>query len=184
MQESCPLTEGEIDRIVERHRGELGSLLGALEELQEAMPGQWLPEAALERVAKDAGVPASRVYSVATFYPHFNLAPQGAHSVVVCRGTACHTRGSLALLKRAAGSLGMDALLSADDAQVTDPEQRFTIRTVACFGQCALAPVVMIDGVTYSRVTYERLAALLEGLRLKGGARRAAQPRDDEGEAE
>ena len=28
---------------------------------------------------------------------------------------------------------------------MTSPDGKFTIRTVACFGQCALAPVVELD---------------------------------------
>ncbi|HPX14761.1 MAG TPA: NAD(P)H-dependent oxidoreductase subunit E [Treponemataceae bacterium] len=42
------------------------------------------------------------------------------------------------------------------------------MRVVACFGQCALAPVVEVDGVIYSRVTVSQLCSLINGLR-KGG---------------
>ena len=28
---------------------------------------------------------------------------------------------------------------------MTTPDQKFTVRTVACFGQCALAPVVEVN---------------------------------------
>jgi NADH-quinone oxidoreductase subunit E len=33
----------------------------------------------------------------------------------------------------------------ADKLALTTPDQKFTLRTVACFGQCALAPVVEIN---------------------------------------
>ena len=33
----------------------------------------------------------------------------------------------------------------ADKLALTTTDQRFTVRTVACFGQCALAPVVEIN---------------------------------------
>jgi NADH:ubiquinone oxidoreductase subunit E len=32
-----------------------------------------------------------------------------------------------------------------DKVQMTTADHRFTVRTVACFGQCALAPVVEVD---------------------------------------
>ena len=46
-------------------------------------------------------------------------------------------------------------------------DNKFTVRTVACFGQCALAPVIAIDGVIYSNVTSEKLSELLKKLTNK-----------------
>jgi len=79
----------------------------------------------------------------------FNLRPQGEHSVCICRGTACHTRGSRTLLERVKLQLGLrgdgDDEGSADKVSATTADRKFTLRTVACFGQCALAPVVEVD---------------------------------------
>jgi NADH-quinone oxidoreductase subunit E len=33
----------------------------------------------------------------------------------------------------------------ADKLAMTTPDKKFTVRTVACFGQCALAPVVEVN---------------------------------------
>jgi NADH-quinone oxidoreductase subunit E len=33
----------------------------------------------------------------------------------------------------------------SDKILLTTPDQKFTVRTVACFGQCALAPVVEVN---------------------------------------
>ena len=86
---------------------------------------------------------------MATFYALFNLRPQGEHSVCICRGTACHTRGSRTLLERVKLQLGLrgdgDDEGSADKVSATTADRKFTLRTVACFGQCALAPVVEVD---------------------------------------
>ncbi|MDD4492648.1 MAG: NAD(P)H-dependent oxidoreductase subunit E, partial [Bacteroidales bacterium] len=46
----------------------------------------------------------------------------------------------------------------------TTDDKLITIKTVACFGQCALAPVVAVDGVIYSNVTSEQIKKLLENL--------------------
>ena len=40
---------------------------------------------------------------------------------------------------------GGEAALDADKLTLTTPDGKFTIRTVACFGQYALAPVVELD---------------------------------------
>ncbi len=95
-------------------------------------------------------IPLSRIYSFATFYALFNLQPQGDNTVCICRGTACHTRNSRSLLEGLRLELGLglsdeEAAGDADKLALTTKDGKFTVRTVACFGQCALAPVVEIN---------------------------------------
>lgn len=158
-----------LDAIIEERKGRPGDLLGILEEAQELDPHRWLPEPTLRRVAEALDLPLSRVYSVATFYSYFNQKPQGLHAIVVCRGTACHTRGSLALLETALERLGVAEFREDEENSVTTADGFASIRTVACFGQCALAPVVQIDGALHSRLSVGRLVSILGKLR-KGGA--------------
>ncbi|MBN2875677.1 MAG: NAD(P)H-dependent oxidoreductase subunit E [Spirochaetales bacterium] len=142
-----------------------GALLSALENAQRENEYDYLPESILRRVAAETGEALSRVYSVATFYSFFNLKPQGKHPIVVCRGTACHTRGSLGLLKETADKLGFPDFREDEESSFTTEDKMFSVRTVACFGQCALAPVVSVDGAMYSRMTPARLCALIDDIR-------------------
>ena len=135
----------EIDSIVTKHKGHHGELLSILEETQLLNEQKFLSEEALNHVALRTGVPLSRVYNVVTFFSFFNLKPQGNHNVTVCRGTACHTKGSKALLDDLGLMLGCAKELEEGEAFFTTHDNQFTISTVACFGQCALAPVVAID---------------------------------------
>ena len=151
----------EIDSIVTKHKGHHGELLSILEETQLLNEQKFLSEEALNHVALRTGVPLSRVYNVVTFFSFFNLKPQGKHTVTVCRGTACHTKGSKALLDDLGLMLGCTKELEEGEAFFTTSDNQFTISTVACFGQCALAPVVAIDGVIYSNVTTAKLQKLL-----------------------
>jgi NADH-quinone oxidoreductase subunit E len=151
----------DIDAVIARHRGRHGELLGILEETQLLADGQYLTEDALNHVALRTGVPLSRIYNVVTFYSFFNLKPQGKHKITVCRGTACHTKGSKALLDDLGLMLGCSKAMEDGEASFTTPDNEFTISTVACFGQCALAPVVAVDGVIHSSVTTSRLQKLL-----------------------
>ena len=91
-----------LDRAIAEQggRGRPGALLSILEKLQEQHRNKYLPMETLEYVAARTGIPQALVMSVATFYALFNLEPQGLHTVSICRGTACHTRGSRALLER------------------------------------------------------------------------------------
>ena len=159
-----------IDQAISEHGGHPGELLGILEAVQTANAHKYLPIESLRYIAEKTGVPPARVYSAATFYALFNLDPQGDNVVCVCRGTACHTRGSRDLLEKVCLDLGMserdlDDTNEADKISLTTPDQRFTIRTVACFGQCALAPVVELNHHILSRVNERTLQREVQALK-------------------
>ena len=152
-----------LDRIIADRVGRPGALLGILQRLQDESRNKYLPMDTLEYVARRTGIPQSQVFSVASFYALFNLDPQGDHTVAICRGTACHTRGSRPLLERVKLQLGLrDAGIDADKVSLTTPDLRFTVRTVACFGQCALAPVVEVDRKIYGRMNERELRKVID----------------------
>lgn len=157
--------EQTIDAVLARYPSPTGDVLGVLEELQEAHPNKFLPRETLALVARKMGIAPAQILSVATFYSFFNLRPQGRHAITVCRGTACHTRGSRKLLEslcESAGVAGQD-MEDATETSVTTADRELTIRTVACFGQCALAPVVAVD---------EDIHGYVDDIRLRGLARK------------
>ena len=138
-----------IDEVIARHRGRPGALLGILEEVQEHNPRKYLCGDELRYIAAKTNLSVAQIFSVVTFYALFNLSPQGDHTICICRGTACHARGSRSLLESIKLELGLDDEATdgggADKVMLNTPDGKFTIRTVACFGQCALAPVVELD---------------------------------------
>jgi len=159
-----------IDKVIRRRLGRPGALLGILEEVQAHNPHKYLPLDVLRYVALKTEITFSKIYSVATFYALFNLQPQGEHSVCICRGTACHTRGSRNLLQSVLLDLGLeipvdDGGSNADKMVLTTPDQQFTVRTVACFGQCALAPVVEVNHRIYGHVSERTLQREIEAVR-------------------
>jgi NADH-quinone oxidoreductase subunit E len=139
-----------IDQTISQNRGRPGALLGILEAIQEHNPHKFLSVEALLYVAAKLDIPLSKVYSFATFYALFSLQPQGDNTICICRGTACHTRNSRNLLESLRLELGLglnddDAAADSDKLTLTTKDGKFTVRTVACFGQCALAPVVEVN---------------------------------------
>ena len=159
-----------LDRIIAEQGGRPGSLLSILEKLQEQHRNKYLPMGTLEYVAARTGVPQAQVYGVATFYALFNMEPQGVHTVAICRGTACHTRGSRALLERVKLHLGLQETPDgANKLTLTTPDRKFTIRTVACFGQCALAPVVEVNHAIRGHVKEQALMREVDKLRKESG---------------
>ncbi|HUJ89348.1 MAG TPA: NADH-quinone oxidoreductase subunit NuoE [Syntrophorhabdales bacterium] len=141
-----------IEPILKRFGKERGSLIPVLQEIQ-ALFG-YLPEPALNRVGQALGVPASRIYGVATFYSQFYLTPRGRHTVRVCRGTACHVRGGKHVLKAVQQVLGIGE-------SETTPDFKFTFETVACLGACALAPVLLVDKTYYGKLTPAKVEKVL-----------------------
>ena len=160
-----------IDQVITKQSGRPGELLGILEAVQERNPHKYLAPETLQYIADRLDIPLSRLYSVATFYALFNLDPQGDNTICICRGTACHTRNSRALLESLRLELGLgmddgDDGSEADKLTLTTPDQRFTVRTVACFGQCALAPAVEVD---HSILGHTNEQALHRGLEQLNG---------------
>lgn len=137
-----------IDEVISSRMDRPGALLSILEAVQEHNPHKYLPVETLRYIAEKTETPLARIYSVATFYALFNLQPQGENTVCICRGTACHTRGSRNLLQSLRLELGLglqDDTDETDKVQLTTADRKFTVRTVACFGQCAQAPVVEVN---------------------------------------
>ena len=162
-----------LDKLIVSRRGRPGALLGILEAAQERNPHKYLPLDTLRYIAAKMEMPLSRIYSVATFYALFNLQPQGENTICICRGTACHTRGSRNLLQGARLELGLG--LETDDTEgneadkllLTTADREFTVRTVACFGQCAMAPVVEVNhricGHATERTVQREIATIRAG---------------------
>jgi NADH-quinone oxidoreductase subunit E len=92
---------------------------------------------------------------VATFYAQFHLQPRGRYVIRVCRGTACHVRGSLKILEKVKEITGIGENETTEDL-------RFTIEPVACLGACGLAPVMVINDQTFGRLTPDKIQGILD----------------------
>jgi NADH-quinone oxidoreductase subunit E len=160
-----------MDKLILECRGRPGALLGILEAVQDRNRHKYLPLETLRYIAAKTETPLSRIYSVATFYALFNLQPQGENTICICRGTACHTRGSRNLLQSARLELGLGLEdgendgNEADKLLLTTPDQQFSVRTVACFGQCAMAPVVEVNHHICGHATERTLQREIETIR-------------------
>lgn len=158
----------QLDLLIQEHRGRPGALLTILEQVQETQESRYLPRPTLEYVGRTLGLPLSELRSVTTFYAFFNLEPQGRHTVCICRGTACHTRGSRELLEQLRSELGLAAVEGEAERPLTTRDGEVTLRTVACIGQCALAPVVEVDRNIHGHMTETRLKGVLAALPQEG----------------
>ena len=122
----------------------------------QATQGQfrYLPAEAMREISRFLQIPESTVYGVCTFYAQFKLTPLGKQIVRICRGTACHVRGAAKVLEEMEKELGVKAGETTADLE-------YTLETIACFGSCALAPVLVIDDTVHGRVTPSKARDIL-----------------------
>jgi NADH-quinone oxidoreductase subunit E len=105
-------------------------------------------------IARFLRIPDSTVFGVSTFYAQFKFTPVGKHVVKVCRGTACHVRGATRILEEVEKQLGVKAGGTTEDWE-------YSMETIACFGSCALAPVMVHDEDVYGRMTPAKVREIL-----------------------
>jgi len=153
--------ETAVQLVLAKYHGEKRALIPILQDIQERC--RWLSPEILDEVARELEMPPAHVYTVATFYKSFSLAPRGRHICTVCMGTACHVRGGAAILEHFERKLG----LSAGE---TSPNGEYTLERVNCLGACALAPLAVVDGQYYGQMTETKANSLLEKI-LKPGPR-------------
>lgn len=162
--ETLPVDTNFIDQAIEAAKAGPGVLLSVLERVQEHHPRKYLSRDTLKYVAARMNLPLSQIASVVSFYAFFNLEPQGRHTVCVCRGTACHVRGSQGLLDGIRSHLGIE---EGRRLPATTDDGEITLRTVACFGQCALAPILEVDHEAFGHMDEDKANRQVAALKAR-----------------
>jgi NADH-quinone oxidoreductase subunit E len=141
------------------------ALIPILQQIQEQEG--YLSRFDMRLVARHLHVSAAKVFGVASFYNQFRFQAPGRHRVQLCRGTACHVKGSSPLLDTLERELKIRVGQTTEDGE-------FSIEVVACIGACGLAPVIAIDGDFHAAVTIDRLPKILQEVRERDAKRIAA----------
>jgi NADH-quinone oxidoreductase E subunit len=153
------MVEQAVELITTKYAvGKRDILIPLLQDLQ-GMYG-YLPKEVMLAVGKQLSIPTSKIYGVASFYNQFRFQPIGKYHIQLCRGTACHVKGSARLLDK------VTKLLSIEPGQTTRDAQ-FSLEVVSCLGACGLSPVIAINGEFYARMTPKKAEELITSLRCK-----------------
>lgn len=134
------------------------SLIPILQAVQDEYG--YLSREAMVQIGKHLKLPVSKVYGVATFYNQFRFHPQGKFHIQVCRGTACHVKGSAKVLDAVRQHLKLEPGQTTRDGL-------FSLEVVACIGACGLAPVICVNGEFYAGVTAEKVGKIITECRRK-----------------
>lgn len=147
-----PATE-TLQEILDRHPdAKRESLIPILQEAQEALG--YLSRETMVEIGQRLRLPPSKVFGVATFYNQFRFEPRGKCHCQVCRGTACHVKGSAKVLDALCRTLGVEPGRTTRDGD-------FSVEVVSCVGACGLAPVVTMNGEFHAGVTPDSAQKLI-----------------------
>ena len=155
-RENISEIDSALSKIREEFEGKQEYLIPILQKVQKAVG--YLPEKALLEIARWTGLPPATVFGVATFYEQFRFHPMGKHAIRVCRGTACHVKGCDRILN------DIETFFKVAPGD-TSKDRSFTLETVACFGSCALAPVVLVDDSVKGRMNPSKTRKIIEQIR-------------------
>lgn len=156
--EEAAIDLSPLDHLIGKYKGKKGNLIPLLQGTQDLFG--FIPRPAFERIAAETGIPLSDMFGVATFYAQFRLKPVGKNIIKVCHGTACHVQNAKEI------SEAIEEALNIKDGETTE-DRFYTLESVACLGCCSLAPVMMISGQTYGKLTGNEAVKIIKNIRLE-----------------
>jgi len=109
----------------------------------------FLPKAELEALSSRTQTPLYQIHSVASFYPHFHLAPPARAEVRVCADMSCHLNGACELRAE------------LERRFVNTRQGEVEIRDVSCLGRCDHSPAIAVNDHIFTGIAAERGEALV-----------------------
>ncbi len=143
----------KIKAIIESYPADRRFALAAMQDMQHAF--NYIPEEGIGTLSEYLGCSQAQLFSMATFYKALSLTPKGEHIIKICNGTACHLRGSMNLKTELKRDLGIEPGETTEDG-------KFSVELVNCLGSCALAPVMVVDGIYHNKLRVEQIPGIIE----------------------
>jgi len=149
---SDPENPDELKLALEKHfPREHNQLMPALHYVHHQY--NYLPETAIEAVARHIKMPLSEAYGAATSYSEMRLEKPNEHLIKVCTGLSCKIANSNDLLDIA--------------RQFANRINNVGVEETACGFLCSVAPAVCIDGDWSGKLDPSNFKATLKDLTRK-----------------
>ena len=129
-----------IDQVIAGQDSRPGNLLGILQAVQNHNPATIFPWKHCAMLRRRPRLRPRRYSASPPFTRLFNLQPQGDNTICICRGTACHTRGSRELLESLLLELGLGQQDDLSGDRLEPTRWRSPLRTRS--SRCAPSPVL------------------------------------------
>jgi len=149
----------ELRSFIGEWKDKPGNLIMVLHKVQQTYG--YIPREIAIEISELLDVPLAKIYGVVTFYNFFKLQKAGKYIAQVCLGTACYLRGGDDLIKEFERQLGVGV-------NATTPDGLFSVEAVRCLGCCGLAPVVVVNGEVYGKLSKGDVAGIVEKYRKLG----------------
>ncbi|WKV08745.1 NAD(P)H-dependent oxidoreductase subunit E [Thermoanaerobacterium sp. CMT5567-10] len=143
----------KFKKVIDELKNVDGSLIAVMNEAQEIFG--YLPIEVQQFISEEMNVPLTEIFGIATFYSRFTLKPSGKYKIGLCLGTACYVKGSAMVLEKLKEKLGISV------GDVTS-DGKFSLEATRCLGACGLAPVMMINGEVFGRLTPDDVDDILK----------------------
>ena len=128
-------------------KGDTFAVLRALQKTQELLT--YVPDEALDVIAKVCNVSRAEVYGVFTFYSDLRKTAPAGCVVKVCVAEACQANGSRELID--------DLHKKGYDVHKGTQKDGVQMEQTFCLGNCALGPAAMVNGKPVARATAKKL---------------------------
>jgi NADH:ubiquinone oxidoreductase subunit E len=141
-----------IQRILLLFPPEEKNILRAIKAINENFG--WVSDEAIGKIARYFNKSESHIFSVASFYDEINLNYKPVPvSIEICDGANCQTKSADELIRKIESFLKI---------KVDGYDRNFSLKKMSCVGRCVEGPVVKINGVIYTRMTADKVIALIQ----------------------
>jgi NADH:ubiquinone oxidoreductase subunit E len=151
-----PAVDPELQAILEKHEPRQDNLLAVLHDVTHHYG--YVPEALIEPIAEYLNMTPPVVFGIMTYYNDFRPQRPAQSIVSFCAGVACRMARINQIERRFAEAFNTAVGEFSDD-------NRVELRRFECFGACALAPLISVNGEYIRNVTdadVERIIAELK----------------------
>lgn len=155
----------QIDELRSHYPTSHAAVMGVLHMMQDKYG--CVSEDGCRYVAELLQIPAEHVHGVVSFYEMYHEHPIGTYNLQVCTNVSCLLCGSDMVLSALREKLGIGA-------GETTPDGMFTIHEAECLGSCGTAPMMSVNKTFAEHLTREKIHALIDDLRARGGERAAS----------
>jgi NADH-quinone oxidoreductase subunit E len=142
----------ELNDYIAEWKDKPGNLIMILHRVQEEFG--YIPRKAALKITEMIDVTLAKIYGVITFYHYFKLTKPGKHQIQICMGTACYLKGGQDLIDELETNHNIPINGSSSDGN-------FSLEALRCVGCCGLAPVMIIDGEVYGKITNKEIKGIL-----------------------
>ena len=142
-----------VSALVEKHANDRSALLSILLAIQTKYG--YLSEFAMHCVSELLGIPASKVYSVTTFYRFLNTKPQGKFIIRLSRDINAMMKGAKLVAQQ------LEQLLGIQFGETT-ADGMFSLQWISCLGMDDQAPAMMINEAVFSNLTPNKVQPIIQ----------------------